>query len=106
MRNACIRWFVCPADAQTNAVIAERLPGYNTQKIRDKDGIEREVWECDWTGVIGPLIASRERLKINFRIFRVRGGGKMELFPFPKSKRRSREVKKVNTGPKEKTATF
>ena len=90
MGNTNVRWFVCPGNIKTNEVVAERLPSQTTQLIRDRDGVERDVWECDWNGVIIPLIANHRELGLYFKIFRIRGRGKMERFPFPKPRRRKK----------------
>ena len=101
MGNTNVRWFVCPGDKDTNEVISQRLPGQTTQVIRDNKGVERDVCECDWNGVIIPLIANHQEMGLEFRIFRIRGGGKMETFPFPKpgyqKKKRGRRAKRSGT---------
>src|SRR3989344_5901675 len=114
MSNTSVRWFVCPGDKDTNEVISQRLPSQTTQTIRDNKGFERDVWECDWNGVIIPLIANYQKLNLSFKIFRIRGGGKMESFPFAepgsrkkkrgrKAKRKGARIVRASTG---ETVTF
>lgn len=90
MKKVKVIWFIEPLDPGTNATIAEFLTETEIHSgALCADGKRRDLWDCNYR-FVGRLEAATERLGLKFRIFRRKGGGKIEQWRFA-SKRKARQ---------------
>ena len=82
MKKIQTTWFVEPLDPVTNAAIAEFLTDTEIHYGKTcADGQPHDLWDCDYR-FVARLLAATEWSKLKFRIFRRRGGGKIERWKF------------------------
>jgi len=74
-----VTWFIKPQDRHTNDIIASRISAENF--IEKRDGIEN-LWRCESYAFVTELKKNKKQLNLNFKVYRVRGNGKIEKWPF------------------------
>lgn len=87
MNEVKVIWFVEPLEPGTNATIAEFLTDTEIHRgALCADGKRRDLWDCDYR-FIGRLEAATGRLNLKFRVFRRKGGGKIEKWRFTSNRK-------------------